>query len=114
VLLRWTITAGDASLIDYCVVVVTINGQQVVIGTVANDGDSEKFAFIDKVYGFQPGTVVYAVKFVYRDFSVSERSNAVSFYNHSYTPPGLMDGDYLGVASKLLRSPNYAKAPFSE
>ena len=98
ILLQWNAdTQGDVSLIDFCLVFASLNGQNICIGTVATSGHNRDFRFLDKVYCKQLGRITYTVKFVYKDLSVSEPSAEVSINYLSYTPAPLRSGQWEGV-----------------
>ena len=98
VYLSWSASEGDMSHVDHCLIFVTINNRKICLGTVASDGEKRRFFFRDRFYGSQPGKLVYTIKFVYRDLSISSESNIFGVYNSSYTPSNLLGGTFLGVA----------------
>lgn len=95
--LMWSSSPGDLQEINTCLVFASIMGVKSCIGTVASDGSTSDFVFVDTHFGTTPGKITYTVQYVYRNLTLSGLSRPFNFLNLSYTPPALITGRYLGV-----------------
>lgn len=76
--LSWESSSLDLSNVLLCNVGIDFAGISQVIGTVRVSGSTKRFAYYDREFLSRVGTKTYWVKFVYKDFSESSKSNTVS------------------------------------
>jgi hypothetical protein len=93
--LEWTLTAGRDSEVDHFMVYAKQGFKHYWLGTVGYGPGAPKFFFMDDLLGGEPGIILWYVRAVYNDMTISTEVYAsdppMSEVPYSYTPSAFLN-----------------------